>query len=327
MMKKLTLLVFLMLTGFYGLQAQKKVAPDWPGVKYASAKVFLYNLDNQLHGQYQALKNGVPNFSLEGNGTTLTTEQVNKLAVVLNSDTRVLNEGLSKCYDPHHAVFFYDEQGKTVAAFDVCFLCEGIRFYPSKSYTSGIKKYTEAHTKQAQKQLEQIKAVFTEAGIRVFKNEGEVNNYAQTLIKNDTLEVVNDAVFKNLVKSFASITDLQKKLSGLNYTIDSSYTYKTGNNTIIFYDVNGPDIKLNCSGFPGGGLAVTDIMIKAKAGVFEKINLQNTRAEINQWFDSSIPGYAYHSCIKFNSSSGSYSLILHFDNDKRVDHITYYLKH
>lgn len=331
MIKKLSLLCFSVLQYTSMVQAQKNVAPPWPGVNYTSAKVFLYNLDNQLYGQYQALKDGVPNFTLLGEGTNLDAQQVKQLEAVLNEDTRVLNEGLSKCYEPHHAVFFYDANGKIVAGFDVCFLCEGIRFYPAKQYKSEVTKYTDAMTKNAQKQLESIKKIFTTAGVPVFKNETEVNSFRDEKVKTDTLTVFNDSVFALFTKGFKTIGELKKAIGDLKYTLDSSRyvpddrvnkdTYMA--ELVDYYDFFGNSFRLSCSRKgPYGLFYITDFRIQVKTNLLGSFNIGKTRTEINRQFYKPRAGYVYHRTVCYVSRDRKKTLTIHF-GDKTIDQVTY----
>lgn len=65
MRKKSALLLFLLALLMRQAEAQTKVAPAWPGVPYKTARVFVYNLDNQLHERYHAWKDGKPNDSTQ----------------------------------------------------------------------------------------------------------------------------------------------------------------------------------------------------------------------------------------------------------------------
>ncbi|HYG51987.1 MAG TPA: hypothetical protein VD905_13845, partial [Flavobacteriales bacterium] len=93
MKKNFSLVVMGLLTGVANLCGQKKgVAPTWPGMPYSYVKVYLYNLDNQLMGRYQPVKNGKLDPTVVGSGQRLTEPQATELLTILNGDTRVLND-------------------------------------------------------------------------------------------------------------------------------------------------------------------------------------------------------------------------------------------
>lgn len=322
MRKKSALLLFLLALLMRQAEAQTKVAPAWPGVPYKTARVFVYNLDNQLHERYHAWKDGKPNFTLVQPGTSLDAQQLKELDLILNSDTRILNEGLAKCYEPHHAVFFYDENEKVVAAFDVCFLCEGIRFYPAKQYKSEVKHYTDALTKKAQQQLEQIKHVFTVAGVPVFDSETAVNQYTQRYTSTDTLEIRSDSLVQHLLKTFDSKSEIIQATGQPSLEIDSVYTDDTRAIPLSYFQGKGHGILLSYR--VGQDYQITHLETTIKTGFFNnKLNVGSTRTEVNRLVFPFTGKYTYHTTIAIRGKRGKSVFFIHFNQRKTVDHITY----
>jgi hypothetical protein len=322
MLKKSCALLFLLLLCFGPLAAQEKVAPAWPGMPYHNASVFLYNLDNQLYEHYHAWRNGETNFTLQEPGTELSAEQVKQLLTVINGDTRILNEGLAKCYEPHHAVFFYDSQGKTVAAFDVCFLCEGIKFYPAKQYKSEVKNYTEALTKKAEQQLEEIKQVFVAAGVPVFKDEKEVDAYRKTFELADTVEITSDSLVQNLIKTFNSKNEIIEATAIAQFGVDSVFTDNTRSIPVSYFHGKGSGILLSYR--MGQDYRITHLETTVKTFFFnQKLDIGSTRSEVNRLIYPLTKRYIYANTIVIRGQYGKSVYFIHFNQRNTADHITY----
>src|SRR5688572_29171625 len=95
----------------------------WPGVKYSYAKVYLYNVNGDLRGNHQILKEGKLDKTVQGEGKKLSDEQASKLEKIFASGPAIdeLVVGLSGCYIPRHAIVYYDEKDKPVASMSICF--------------------------------------------------------------------------------------------------------------------------------------------------------------------------------------------------------------
>jgi hypothetical protein len=94
------------------------------------------------------------------------------------------------------------------------------------------------------------------------------------------------------------------------------------------YDFKGPDLKINTTVIDGGKPWITDLMIKKRGThVMNKLDVGKTRVEVYQLFKKYLKGYFYQSCLIFTHSKMGLALIIHFDEEAMVDHITYYLKH
>ncbi len=334
MRKNVCLLVIGLLILSNSSAGQKKgFAPSWPNQKYSYVKLYLYNLDNQLEGQYQALKNGKLNFTLINPGVTLTDYQAKHLLAYLNSDTRILNEGLSKCYEPHHAFVFYDENDKIVAASDVCFLCQGVKFYPAKKYYKDIKKYNDALTKEAEKQLESIKKIVEETEIPVFNNSINYIEFGKRLAK-DTLVITNDSIFVDLINSFKSLNALKNNMqSAITLEIDSIVRITGGGKRVYFYTVrstmqNEDYAYIECSSYNHGSIWITDFESTEKGlDIINAAMVGDTKVEIYKAFKSAFKDFFYNSVIKFKTTNDNEYLIIGFDERSFVDYIKYHHYH
>lgn len=327
MNKKLTLLIFVITLSSIVVNGQKKgIAPVWPGVEYSYVKLYLYNLDNQLYGKYQPVKNGKLDETIIEPGLEVPTQFVTELLTILNGDTRVLNEGLSKCYEPHHAFVFYDDKGKIVASSDVCFLCQGVRFYPAKKYFKEVK-YSASGTKAAEKQLDQIKAIVQKTEIPVYEKSADYLRYAEKLATKDTLGVQNDSMFLNLIKPFTNVKALLKSIpEGKTIIVDSTKRYVAGGDKVMFYFLTGENISIECSSYNGGQLWITMINSKKKySNVFTKIDIGDRKYEIFEKIKSKLTSYPYEKSIMVTAET---ELIVYgFDENHYINSIYYKSRH
>lgn len=259
MNKNISLAVIGLLMCVTNVFGQKKgVAPTWPGMPYSYAKVYLYNLDNQLLVHYQPVKNGKLDPTVVGDGQRLTQPQLAELLTIMNSDTRTLNEGLAKCYEPHHAFVFYDENDKVVASSDVCFLCEGIRFYPAKKYYKEQTNYSESAEKAARKQLNGIKAVIEKTEVPVLNTSYDYSALANKMAKKDTLFIQYDSLFLNLIRNFTNVNEMVRTI-GENVTVDSVKRVVGGGGQVMLYSVKGQNLLIECLSYNGSALWITKI--------------------------------------------------------------------
>lgn len=323
----LMVIVLVLLTSM--VKGQKKAQQtNWPGSNYSYIKLYLFNLDNQLYSHYQALKNNQLNFTVVQPGVTLTPYQAKNLMTVLNGDTRILNEGLSKCYEPHHAFVFYDENDKIVAATDVCFLCEGIKFYPAKKYVKPITRYTEALTKDAVNKLDKIKHVINETEIPVFEQSINYIEYGKSLAK-DTLKITNDSIFIDLLNSFQSLQALKNNVatSG-NISIDSITRITGGGKKVKFYTLKTDKTYIETSSFAKGNLWTTEFQTTEKnVDIINAVSIHDTKIEIYNALKPAFADFFYNSVIKINTSNNNEFLIIGFDENSFVNFIKYHHYH
>jgi hypothetical protein len=306
-----------------GYSQKKGTAPVWPGVSYRYVKVYVYNLDNQLHGRFQPVKSGKLDMTVVAPGVELTTQQTSELMAVFNSDTRVLNAGLSGCYEPHHAFVFYDEKDQIVASSDVCFLCQGIRFYPAKKYFKEINTYNDAATKLAEKQLNEIQKIVEKTEIPVFKKSMDYIKYSEGLTKNDTLTIENDSIFKSLIHSFKNIKSLLNQFpNSKTFKIDSTKRYVAGGDKVMFYFVKGDGVSVECSSYDGGQLWITSLKAEEKSiHLLHKIEIGDTKYEIFERLLPTIKAYPYEKTIQVYSKTET--IIFGFDENHFINSINY----
>lgn len=324
MKKNTSLLVIGLLMCMTSLTAQKKgVAPTWPGVPYSYVKVYLYNLDNQLMGRYQPVKNGKLDPTVVGKGQRLTEPQAKELLDILNSDTRVLNDGMAKCYEPHHAFVFYDDKDNIVASSDVCFLCQGVKFYPAKKYYKELSSHSSAQTKAAEKQLEQIKALVQKTEVPVLTASKDYLLMADKMAKKDTLVVLYDSMFINLIKPFKKLKQVINAIPyAKNVVVDSTVRTIPGGDKVVLYFVSADNIELECSSYNGGNIWITMVKAsKSRTGLFTKIDVQDQRYEVFEKIITKVPSYPYQKVwyIVTNTESVYYT----FDENHNIGSVHY----
>lgn len=149
----------------------------WPNVKYSYAMVYLYNIDGELHGKHQILKDGKLDKTVQGEGKKLSNEQLEKLDGIFSSGAAIdeLLNGLSGCYIPRHGIVYYDEKNKPVASMSICFECEGIRFY-TPDYPRNHYASTPALIKKAEEKLQEIKSIVSELGFKTDFKMAQIQN-------------------------------------------------------------------------------------------------------------------------------------------------------
>lgn len=227
----------------------------WPGIKYSYAKIYLYNVDGNLGGKHQILKEGKLDKTVQGEGKKLTHEQTSKLEKIFASGPAIdeLVNGLSGCYTPRHAIVYYNEKREPVASMSICFECEGIRFY-SPSYSRNAYASNEKLVKKAQEKLKEIKAIVESLGMKT-----DFNHTEKTPVK-DTILIQNrgkinisdnsaiDNIFPTKINFENYIKECMRDTIGITIEKDEKYTYggekftfitiMKGNSSLYF---SGPD--------------------------------------------------------------------------------------
>lgn len=313
-------------------QKQKLVAPEWPGVNYSYAKIYLYNLENQLHHEYQIIRKGKLNPTAVGDGIKLNQEQTTKLLTQINGDTRVLNEGLAKCYEPHHGIVFYNEKDSIVAATDICFLCEGIRFYPSKKYYTKLPDvvYSDATMKKTYKQLADFKAWVISTGIPVHEKQLDYGNEAKKLALNDSLVITNDSVFMGLFQNFKNIPHMKKFFSGVSFFVcDSSHTFTGGGDKVTFYEIEFDKGYVEASSYDGGPLWIVESETANRySNIYKKFKTGMRKIEIYDAFKKDLGAYFYNPILIVQSTEKHQRLTFTFNSESGfVEKINYYTNH
>lgn len=144
----------------------------WPYTEFSRVKICLYNLNSELHGKHDPVQNGEIIPSVRKEGFEFNASQITAFKKWLKQDLSLLQEGLSKCYIPHHALFLYNEKDSLVGRMSVCFLCQGVYFYGPKR---PIRKtsYSSKTEQRAIKQLEDLKDLVLAAHVPVYKTAEE----------------------------------------------------------------------------------------------------------------------------------------------------------
>lgn len=158
-------------------------ASDWPAVPYSYVKLFEYNLETTLRGEYEPVKQGLPDATAVGRYVDLNAKQADEIIKWMEDETSVLQAGLSKCFEPHHAVVFYNERHEVVAWCSVCFLCQKVIFWPAKERNE-IRKMSMRKVQKAEKQLNELQAMFATHGFEFQDNIPGYKAYHKTLVNN-----------------------------------------------------------------------------------------------------------------------------------------------
>ncbi len=174
-MKKHLIVIIITLIGipFIG-NAQTK--SKWPGVEYAYATGYLYNLEGRLAGNHAIIKRDTTlDETVVGKGVVLNEKQIKTVLDIVNGkNSKALQDGLSSCFIPHHGIVFYDEKDQPVAYITICFYCEGIRIHPTSYYsTRESAKVSPRQEKMVKHNLEQLTHIIKDLGHPVLNSPYE----------------------------------------------------------------------------------------------------------------------------------------------------------
>lgn len=317
------LLLFGLIIHFFSAHAQKgRYAAAWPGINYKSIRVFAYNLDNQLLGKYQPVKNGQLDPTIVQPGALLNKDQEIRLLALLNGDTQVLNDGLAGCYEPHHAIVFYDENGHIVASVDVCFLCEGIRFYPAKKYVKRQAVYNKTTESQARELGSKIKELIKETNVPVFENTQEYSRFGQSLCRNQHQTIKLEQPIKSVVKSFSDHSYIIKNYK-TNSQMDSLQDTLLNKFIRTTFTILNSSLKMVFSTYDGIPTPfVKHILVKEKkSGLFLGFDIGSRKIEVYDAFKSYLKDFFYCSTLEIKAATETY--IIHFNQDQLVESIEY----
>lgn len=154
----------------------------WPGVSYSSVRGYVYNLNGMLRGHHSPVKDGQLDTSVVLPGVELNGKNLMRYQKWLAQDLSILQEGLSKCYIPHHAVVYFDADQKPVAWMSACLLCTGVQFYHPKRPLGKIV-YNEKIEKKAMAQADTLAAIFRSAGLPVLGSMEEYEKLGRQMKK------------------------------------------------------------------------------------------------------------------------------------------------
>ncbi len=138
------------------------IAQSWPNVDYSYVRVGNYNLQSNLHGQHQAIKNGELDSTVLHFAPKLPEASVQSLLEIVNQKDQLLFDGLSKCFIPHHCFVFYNKSHQPVASISICFMCEQIDAYP-KIDRKPVRRAKKSQISDAEKDLKALKTILLQA--------------------------------------------------------------------------------------------------------------------------------------------------------------------
>jgi hypothetical protein len=179
------LIIVVIFTGFLakaftGQQVMKgKKGDKWPFIEFTYVKAYLYNLDNQLHGNHAVIKDNQLDKTVVGDGVLLDKNQVETILQVINNDITGLIQGLSKSYIPHHGIVFYDNTHQPVAYITFCFDCEALRIYPGIDFPKKNEELSEQEIKRLLKLLERCKQIIAETKLPIFDSPFDYREYGK----------------------------------------------------------------------------------------------------------------------------------------------------
>ena len=218
----------------------------WPGVKYSYAIVYLYNVDGNLKGSHQILKEGKLDKTVQGEGKKLTDEQASKLDKIFASGAAIdeLVNGLSGCYIPRHAIVYYNEKDLPVASMSICFECQGIRFY-SPSYPRNHYSSNDKLVKKAEEKLKEMEEIVKSLGFGTQFKQKEII----PITDNGVITITNAISVGSLLPekvTYENFKDYFTNHENMKTFYDEKYTY--GGEKFIFIQVDKGKSMLYFSG-------------------------------------------------------------------------------
>ncbi len=113
-------------------KAEGKVGAEplkWHVDGVAEVRAYRTNWDKSDNGEMIVGKDGkLLKERIPEEGTKLNDEQLRKLhAAVTGKHEEILG---AFCFFPHHALVFYDKQGKMIGSIDICFMCGNYKCSP-----------------------------------------------------------------------------------------------------------------------------------------------------------------------------------------------------
>ena len=104
----------------------------FPGVKYATVSAYNFNAkQGRPECTMPVNEDGSLCSSVKEQGKQLSKTQVQKVLKILNADSSY-RRGFAKCFIPHHALVFFNTEGKPVAQVSLCFKCHQLLIEPSR---------------------------------------------------------------------------------------------------------------------------------------------------------------------------------------------------
>ena len=270
---KRILLLTISIIFIISIQAQKK---DWPYVDFAYAKIYMYNFNSDLKSHYQIIKNDEIDDTALPSNKKLAVKQTDKLISLTKKKIQGLTTGLNKCFNPHHAVVFFDKNDKPVASVMFDFDCEAIRLQPEKKSKPLKKQLSEKAINKQLQILKEYRKIVDELACPVFNTKEEYKYYH----KNELAKYIKPLKLKeNGIKQLEKKTKQRFDLSGICLFKDTIWVVadKKNNNFIYRVDTNLNSFRI----YPDKKLCP-----KRKID-FEGIDVyKNKMFLINEWYDN-----------------------------------------
>lgn len=289
----------------------------WPNVKYSYALVYLYNIDGNLNGKHQIIKDGKLDNTVQGEGKKLTNEQLNKLDEIFSSGAAIdeLVNGLSGCYIPRHAIVYYDEKDKPVASMSICFECEGIRFY-SPSYPRNHYASTPALVKKAEEKLNEIKEIVKSLGFKT--------DYKVAPIKSEenlgSMYFTDSKVINSIFPEKITIENFKNFLSDTNdLNVKEHVKFTHGGDKYYFHSVKKGNSILEFSGNDKNTTLSSADVQSSDVSICKTIKLEMRLEEIQALFPV-YDGIAYPEMIEIKNEDGSKRISFHFFENKLISY-------
>ena len=165
------------LCSFAALPAVAENEVPWPGVDYAFVRAYLHG--GEAHVLREIVRDGNLSSSVE-QVQRLSNPQVTALLATIQAPPGI-RTFVGACFDPHHAVVFFDKFSRPVAWMNVCFTCGNYKTSPSMPSGKILN-------------LEAVEAIFRELKIPVGKDAA----YQTYLAKADSTIVDESPEFFDL---------------------------------------------------------------------------------------------------------------------------------
>ncbi len=270
---KRTFIFLLLFTLIFQANAQKK---DWPYIDYAYAKAYMYNFNSDLNSHYQIIKNETIDETALPSEKTLSKKQIDELIDLTNKKIDGLIIGLSKCFNPHHAVVFFNKTNKPVASIMFDFECEAIRVQPLKITKKRKKELSEKEINKQMQILSAYRYLIDELSCPVFNTIEEYKYYRKTELSKN---IKNLKLKQNGVKQFEQDKNERFDLSGICEFENKIFVVgdKIWNNFIYRVDIGTNSFKIEAE----------KILCPDRKIDFEGIDVyMNKFFLINEWYDN-----------------------------------------
>ncbi|MCF6242729.1 MAG: SdiA-regulated domain-containing protein, partial [Bacteroidales bacterium] len=245
-------------------------------IDYAYAKAYMYNFNSDLNAKYQIIKDGKIDETALPSEKRLSAKQIEQLIDLTNKKVEGLITGLSKCFNPHHAIVFFDNSDKPIASVMFDFNCEAIRVQPKKISKKRRKELSEKEINKLLNILKEYRKITDELNCPVFNTVAEYQYYKKNeLAKN----IKNLDLKQNGIKQLKQDKKERFDLSGICEFKNKIYVVADKNKNNYLYKI---DTTTNSFGIYPEKTLCPDRKID-----FEGIAVyKNKFFLINEWFDN-----------------------------------------